>query len=55
MSSVVHDSFTIESGLMKVPLNLKGMVADSICCQTLCLNSLASVEDAVRTILGEPT
>src|SRR5262249_17462219 len=50
-----HESFSIEAGLMKVPLYLKGIVADSICCHTLCLNSLASVEDAVNTILGEPT
>src|SRR5262245_33507738 len=50
-----HESFSIEAGLMNVPLYLNGIVADSICCQTLCLNSLASVDDAVNTIFGEPT
>ncbi len=29
------------------------MVADNICCQMLCRHSLASLEDAVKTILGE--
>src|SRR5688572_29665397 len=50
-----QESLTSESGLMNVLLYLNGIVAESICCQTLCLNSLASLADAVRTIFGEPT
>jgi len=40
---------------MKVLLNLDGIVAESICCQMLWRHSLASLLEAVSTILGEPT
>jgi hypothetical protein len=41
--------------LKKVFLNLLGTVADSICCQILWFHSLASVDEAVRTISGDFT
>jgi hypothetical protein len=43
----------VEAGLMNLWLYFCGIVAESICCQMLCLNSLASVDEAVKTILGE--
>jgi hypothetical protein len=33
---------------------LAGIVAESICCQMLWRHSLASLDEAVRTIFGEP-
>src|SRR4051812_23495428 len=48
-----HESLTSEAGLMNLWLYLFGIAADIICCQMLCLYSLASVVEAARTILGE--
>src|SRR5438874_618342 len=49
-----HDSFSSDSsGIHRLP-NFAGIVAESICCQMLWRHSLASLEDAVRTIFGEP-
>ena len=48
-----HDSLKNETLLKKVLLYLCGTVAESICCQMLCLYSLASVDEAVSTIFGE--
>src|ERR1041384_7666981 len=49
-----HDSFLSDSsGIHRAP-NLAGIVAESICCQMLWCHSLASLEDAVRTIFGDP-
>ena len=42
-----------DAGLKKVFLNFDGIVAESICCQMLCRHSLASLFEAVSTILGE--
>jgi hypothetical protein len=49
-----HESFINVSGLIHLWPYLAGMVADNICCQMLCRHSLASLDDAVKTILGEP-
>ena len=49
-----HDSFTKASGFIHLCPYFAGIVAESICCQMLCLHSLASLDDAVRTIFGEP-
>src|SRR5438128_2722937 len=49
-----HDSFSSDSsGIHRFP-NFAGIVAESICCQILWCHSLASLDDAVRTIFGEP-
>src|SRR5207253_4355836 len=42
------------SGLRHLWACLAGIVAESICCQILWCHSLASLDDAVRTIFGEP-
>src|SRR5438270_94655 len=49
-----HDSLKNDTLLKKVLLYLCGTVAESICCQMLCLYSLASVDEAVSTIFGDP-
>src|SRR5947207_11092676 len=49
-----HSSFTRQDGSIHLCPYLAGIVAESICCQILCRHSLASLEEAVRTILGEP-
>ena len=49
-----HDSFWRDSGLIHLWPNFAGMVADNICCQMLWRHSLASLDEAVRTIFGDP-
>jgi hypothetical protein len=48
-----HDSFANETLLKIVLLSLTGTAADIICCQILWFHSLASVDEAVKTIRGE--
>src|SRR6266850_2593555 len=48
-----HDSLANETLLKIVLLSLTGTAADIICCQILWFHSLASVDEAVKTIRGE--
>src|SRR2546430_12034579 len=49
-----HDSFAKDSGLIHLWPYLAGIVADSICCQILWRHSLAALDEAVKTIFGDP-
>src|SRR5438132_10368246 len=48
-----HDSLMSVAGSIHLRPYFAGMPAESICCQMLWCHSLASLEDAVRTIFGE--
>src|SRR5437899_422773 len=48
-----HDSLISAAGSIHLRPYFAGMPAESICCQMLCRHSLAALDDAVTTILGE--
>jgi hypothetical protein len=48
-----QDSFIKVAGLIHLCPNFAGSPAASICCQMLWCHSLASLDEAVKTIFGE--